>query len=968
MTIYNEDLRPESNDLFKNKLAVALEDLKEKYTKGELQTVEELSNEFSKAIRKFYRDPHTPFFEPVHAVFGTPPSYEDHNDNFGDINRDLTVGFNQLEALEDLLIKNFNFAVSERDKINKLVKKIGSLVGDYVLYSDDPIGNALYVKDSFNDTSKTDLGSNLLTEKQCEILQSEGIVSLPVVRTGAPQSRVPNIKINDSSNGSAGNYQEIGAASHDDIDAILDANPDTWFEYENVVSEITGDTQALRLDLTLYFDAPTIINFIRLNPNNFGTQNPVKILTIDTSYRGNIWTSIKDDIPIADFLGEDEENVFTLASSTSKFAGQGLYTFTPRKVKYVHIVLEQNTPYQIQTSSGYAWRYAIGIRDIHLQALEYEEKGDFISLPFNFAQEVQKVSILASENPVEVSELADVAHQVSPDDGATWYDIQPQERSGLEVPEILNFNNAAIDAIQTDSPVFALRHRMLLERFPNAFKAGASTLRQEIRSGNDLLGIPTFSPLELELTRSPVAGTVTLMNPLWGMRSFATGTDDVVSGKVAAAKHVIGRSTGVNGMRFALPDVVSEYLIDGSLDIDDIVVWVDDETGWSRVGDWSNGSVDTDTKHYTLSRDGILQFGNGDFTSALGRIPAAGSYIGFTLREEQLQFNSSFTCELLFPTDGDQENVKIWRIDQVKEDNTVDLKPGATVHRLPHQNIDDGTLGDDVAISPDTNFDDYKTYIDGSQELVNDGDYSIDYENGIIYSYTPVANTGTVTVTYDYQPKVRIGNTNWEFVHGADRTYRKIKISPDVFSDIPYTGQSITASVRVVDFGVTNITPKSMVFSTPSSLFDSGADPYEVAYVDGVTEFKKEDTEIDFSGYYSIDYKNGIMYVSPDDTTGGTPGTVDFRAMNFQAEYNIARIVDGNEFTVNTETKLVSVSHREAMRVWGKTAIERKQDVLLKAVYDYVYSSRESIEELEPYFSPIVRDVVLKVIPKGLTS
>ena len=191
MTVYNSDLRPESNDLFKSKLAATLTDLKEKYTNGTLQTVEELSNEFSKAVEKFYRDPHTPFFIPTHVVYGTPPRYEDHNKNFGDISRDLTVGFNQLEALEEMLIKNFNFVVSERDKVNKIVKRIGSLVGDYVLYSDDPIGNALYVKDSFSDTSKTDLGSNLLTEKQCEILQSEGIVSLPIVRTGAPQDRIP---------------------------------------------------------------------------------------------------------------------------------------------------------------------------------------------------------------------------------------------------------------------------------------------------------------------------------------------------------------------------------------------------------------------------------------------------------------------------------------------------------------------------------------------------------------------------------------------------------------------------------------------------------------------------------------------------------------------------------------------------------------------------------------------------------
>lgn len=961
--LFNNDLRPIETKLFLSKLSALLERLRVQYQSGQYNTQEEIIAEFSRALDKFYSSARTPFLALRPAEEGEVPSIDDYNDCFEEVGWDLSISFAELETLEKTVLRNFNYMVSERDKLNKLVKQISSKAGDYVLYSEDPLGDVIYFKDSFSDVSKIDLDSSLLSKPQCDISQAEGIVTLPVIREGPPTDKKADVQINAVSNGTAGNYREVGAeAYHDKLADILDGNPYTWFEYERVQTTKEENTEALKLDLTLYFDTPQIINFIKINPNNFGTQIPVSIQAIDTSLDRKTRISIKDDIPIADFLQEDEKDVFSLAPSTSKYAGQGLYTFTPRKVKYVHVLLEQATPCPITTTSGLKWRYAIGVRDIELHALRFQSEGDIVSLPFTSTREIQKVSLLASENPLQVSELADIKHQVSPDDGATWYDIQPQDRIGTEIPEILEFNTNSENAIPTASAVYSLRHRMLFNRNADKFTSGSSTFRQEVKKGADILGVPSLSPLSLNLSRPSVTGTVALMNPLWGARAW--------DGKIATHKHIVGRSTGIAGMRFQLPDNIKELLVSGDLTRDEIVVWIDNDPGWERVGDL-NGEATTAEK-YALSINGELLFGKDSDGAAAGKVPNAGSYIGITFKEEDLALSASspYACELIFPTDGDKENVSIYRTDSTVEGNTLDLKPGALIHRLPHKNIVSPLNPD--AFDPDPG-DAFQVLVTKESDLDLAGEYYVDYENGIIRTITETSSSATTTVTYDYVPKVELSIDQWDFVESADNVYQKIAIKDEGYSNYSCletkgTEDDLTASSRVTSLTYSPVVPRTIVFSKDKPFTGdgvNGAAPVEVAYIDGVQEFDKEDANINLDGYYSVDYKNGIIYVSPDDTFGDDPGTVNYQYTNFQAVYNIARMVDPKEFTVASDGQSVSISEKETLKVWGQKDSDIRHDALLKAQYDYVASTRESIEELEPFFSPICRHIVYKILPKG---
>ena len=993
--MFNKDLRPIDTTVFLNKLSVLLKRLNLQYRDGTFQTQEDIVEEFRKALGEFYENASTPFLKLRPARLGTSPSYIEYNKSFEELGWDLDIAFKELATLEGVVLKNFNYTLSEKDKLNRLVKRINSKVGDYVLYSEDPIGDTIYFKDSFNDVSKIDFGTELLSEKQCNIDVAEGIVTLPVIRSDTPTSKTMKVQINENSgpNGSIGNYQEIGAAPHDDIRDILDNNPDTWFEYERVQRDKSENTNSLVLDITLYFNEPQVINFIRINPNNFGIQTSVEIDQIDTSFNGNLWVSVKDDVPISGYLQEDEEDIFTLAPSTSKYAGQGLYTFTPRKVKYIHFVFRQNTPYPISTPSGERWRYAIGIRDIEVKAIPYEGKGDVISTPFSSPVEIKKVSVLASENPTEVSELADISHQISVDDGATWFDIQPQDRSSTSIPEILNFNTGGEGAINTPAAVFSLRHRMLLSRDSDRFKEGSSTLSAIVEGGSDVLGLPSASPIKLSLTRPPVNGTVRLMNPLWGSRALDGLTIVESLGERWETRqptiHAIGHSTGQPNQEFK--EMLSQEVGSGDVNIweglaaanNEVVIWVDNDPTWARVGAFSGTN-----NQYMITNNGTVIFGD----NIDGNIPSAGALIGFTLKEERLapSGSSPYACDLVLTTDGDKQNVKIYRVDvpivvgdpqAITGPAPVSIRPGAKIIRVPHKNLlpgdptpettlsFTGTTPTGSAIATTDVFTTYVEFQDGTNEFSGGGgEFSVDWFNGIIYIEDGVpADADDWVLGYTYTPWTLLSDDDWDFIMSADRAYNRISIKDTGYAEIEVSGATFTSDVRVVQFvdgddvEVKSIVPGSIVFD--GDPFDSSPDPapYEVPFIDGETEFKREDTEIVIDGYYSVDYRNAILYVAPGNLTAKGV-TVSFKYTHFLACYNIGKFMSEDSYSVDTNTQVVSVSEREILKLWGDREADVSNKRLIKAIYDYVQTTRESIEELEPYFTPIVRDYVLRVL------
>lgn len=889
----NKYLIADKSQLLKTKLEKISTKLQSSLGSKEFQTKEQYMMEAIKALQEFYLDLNEPSLteNDIKLIHEDDlPNPELFNFVWNKVIDDLIVIFTELENVEQLTLANFNFITTEANRLTARLKKVSSLLGDYILYTDNPSKDSIFFKDSFNDLSKIESLSPLLNTDQCEINQTEGIVTLPIEKTQSAIVRVREIPlINPNSNGVVGNNQQIGAKFRGTITDILDGNPDTWFEYENVITSMSDDVEPLILDLTLNLGEEQVINNIRINPNNFGTKTVVKINSIDTSLDGKVYTSIKDDIPIGDFVSEDEENIFTLAPSTSKFAGQGIYTFTPRKVKYVRLVLQQSEPYIISTASGNKLRYAIGLRDIELKNYKYKPIGEIVSVPFELLDEVRKVSIQSNQNPSQLSELASITWQVSPDNGSSWFDIQPQDFPGLSgresTPEVLEFNGPSENTIETDVPVYSLRVKAIIERADPAFEEGSSTLHKNRVNASEPYQIPSNSPYTIDLVNSPIDGTVSLIDPLFGSRG------------IPESPYVVGHA-GNDQRKFRLPFTnlprpVKKVLISANKWKTEPVPaseWMHIEVGgeeWSQAPSGlntyqANYSSANDYRLYTFNpATAELEFGNGINTLSPNEDADITLYFDsekLFLSEEQ----DNHIARLDFSTSNNKDDVVIKRF--AAEESATEIVPRkATILRLRNKNITNYTtlsakLQSMLLTLTGTNGLE-KSFINGRDELVDSFDWSIDVDEGVVFLRTPTPDDSDVSISYKYKEIITLTTDEWDWAD-TDGLKDSISIKESAWKTLDIEDETIATVSGITVFDVANLclVKGSLAFTVTDELDEELTDedatyPFvkEVDYLDGVTELGKQLTKTIetiptlSAGTNYIDLKENVLQGSEDN-------------------------------------------------------------------------------------------------------
>ena len=516
----------------------------------------DIKDMYHTALSLFLESLEGSLLEPAMKIHkGLPADPYDYNVFFNALRQDLDVLFAEIGAVDRLVSASFNALVAEREQVLQKTKEIGNKLGDYLLYSDPKLGAGFFFGDSFSTNSRIERGSSLVEVEECYHNIEEGILLLPL-DGDVEYPKIQSIIINRSSNGTVGhNFDADILPGHEDIEAIGDNEPNTWFEYESIT--VTESAIPLILDLTLTLEKASVINHIHINPVNFGTPSPVKIKTIATSADGIEYLSIKSEVPIRDFMSEDERDIFSLSPSASKYSGQGFYSFLPRKIRFIHVVFEQDVSYIINTSSGFRNRYAIGIRDINILGRRFKTEGSLVSTPFTSEKEVKKLSLWVSENPVYNSSLTTIKHSVSHDDGAKWNQIQPQRQIGFDLPEILNFNNTSSDSFLTAEPVKSLRHKISLTRDPKAFDGEIVLKQRKVRKAETV----SFNPsgkISFQLKEEPVVDSVRLNMPFMG--SFACprrnkGTDIRGLSKSSSLDHLefTADSSSTGTVRFDLP-------------------------------------------------------------------------------------------------------------------------------------------------------------------------------------------------------------------------------------------------------------------------------------------------------------------------------------------------------------------------------------------------------------------------------
>lgn len=829
---------PIESALLSGKLRVLADKLKaasNPYGSSEYQTLEELLQGAYKIISTFYKDLSSPVFKnDKPAIKYTDPDPEDYTEVFEQINMDIEVIFAEFENLESVLLGNFNYMVSRLNRLMGRLKQASSRLGDFYLYSKDTDRRWTFFTDSFANLERIEVNSPLLQLDQLEIHQDEGLLTLPL---DAGKQKLIQISetpvINSNSNGIPGNNYEPGATSQTDIKKILDYNSDTWFEYERVLE--VEDNVPLILDFTVNIGKTEIVNFIRINPNNFGTKTELEVQSIQTSVDGKTYYDIKECILASDLVKTDR---FSLAPSTSKYAGQGVYSFVPRKARFVRFCLRQSTAYPIFNSKGkQLLRYAIGIRDIYLEARPYKESGELISKAFETSDPIRKILLISNQDPEPTysSPFGTIEHFVSPDNGVSWLPIRPRDSDGnsdttQDISELIDFNGVDKNTVATNAPVTSLRYKVKMKRNGQAFATGAldaDSSKARTAIATELYDTPSATPLEFVLQHEPIDGTVTVIDPCLGSRGLAD------------YRYSTRTPQGGDTLKIRLPWRPLQRKL--------VKTWASskwhlDEQIAARIYvdgiEWSQGKISgasTTSKYFQLDHNnGILEFGGETDGSGgtVGKAVPGGALVEVCFDEERLfpSSDTSHLAELEYSVASDSEEVEVYQVDKATV-KTIVLDKGAKVHRLlPNLDSTYSVKFSDIAgcfvseITP---------YVDGSVELTGTGEYSVDYENGIVYSYDRSKPDADTSCTFQYFPRTKLPSDGFSFEEGVDVSH-SISISQAYWkTQSPDYPEAIPASVKYFNLANLSIVEDSLIFAGTgySSVFSK-----EVAFVDGRTE------------------------------------------------------------------------------------------------------------------------------------
>lgn len=847
--------------LFLNKLDRIVEQLQKDRTAIPVQTREAILAEATRLLSVFYTTVDSPGFIFQKVQPGDEPDIELYNQTFQQILDDLVILFTELETLEAVVIENFNLFTTQANRINSRVKKLASQVLDYSLYSKLPIKNSVFLSDTFSDTSKLEIASALLNKAECEVDQAQGIITLPVeAQVDLSINSVPSI--NSNSNGRAGNNEELFVLNKNaEIKVILDNNSDTWFEYERVLRE--DDGVPLVLDFTINLLEEEIINYIRINPNNFGSKIEIEILDIQTSVDGTIYKSIKDEISLGSVGLIDEPNVFILSPSTSKYSGQGVLSFTPRFAKYIKVGVRQGTPYPIQTVSGSQLRYAIGLRDIILSRIKYLPEGELVGATFQVSSEVKKIAIYSKQN-LTSNDLGSIGHDISFDEGSSWNSIQPLDSDGLInianlSAEVLNVNTDDTNSMKTESPATSVKWRTRLKRNELAFTSASSAFAEVVSEITELKAVPLAEPWTMNLNFNALSGSIGLLDLGFGSR----GNEQF--------KYLVGTGIG-SKVEFKLP--FSDLRLDFEKDNDDYAqpinsarVFVNGEewdlvtsfaesistskvfrlnsgpsyfASGARIGgdliiseDSDNGLEGRPFESLPVDLSLYLTFGNG----TTGAAPPANSTIEILLEPERLFFNQNRIAKLDFPTGSDRNTITVFKRGLIVND-VLELAPNAQIHKLPQTNIleDLGITFTDTSI-----FVTKKTFENGllapEGELEAAGDWSVDTERGIVYSFSRTDSDPGI-ISFFYQQQSALSTTDWDW--GDTRPiHQSVQIKESAWKPNSNPGVIIDMGARIINLPHLCLVKGSLKFIGLESLTSTN-NPFlkEVDFIDGNKEIQ----------------------------------------------------------------------------------------------------------------------------------
>lgn len=909
----------ESNSrILDNKLSVILAELNSKLKDSSISEKEELLISFNNTLSKFYKTLANPVLSTDPFRKGVVPNYTALNKKFYEIGQDLDILYKEINSLHGFVTQNYNTLNTLSSAVRAQVRKIASDVGDYKLYANDNLGGAIYFSDTYKNTDKIDYSDRLYKESKCFVDIFSGYASLPLDPAKTVKAQIDQINIGSASNGVAGNNQEIGALRRDRLDSLTDNSPDTWFEYE--VVEKTPTNNSLLLELRFKFDE-AIINNLELSTVNFASKKHPNITRLEISSDGVIYNSIMDEILTSTASAKNDSKIINLNPDPDSLSESRKYYFSPRKISYLKIVFEQSDTYLIRTPSGTSYRKAIGIRDINIGGQAYLSKGELASVSYVANSEVGKVAL--SIDAVDSLGLTKITNYISVNDGQSWQNIQDVAQVSSDSPEILNFNLDTTGSIATDSPVVALRHKVLLERDPQGFSSKGGKILVE-DSKTEFLNISP-STQSIALKEKPIINSLNIFNISYG----SVGGSDLF---------FIPRTDIIERDDLSFVYLPSSPFYKNSIETDQEIVIVKNEI-WARVADISSAGA---TKSYEFDYlNNIIKFGDG----TNGLKPDADISFGIKRERVLIDNNTPKLVETKYNTDEVLSSTKLYRLEAAQTKQGFILRKAGAVHSLGFTDINSIA----VTADPGSVLQNEKPYINGAQELLIAGDYSIDKTNGILYTKTITPSVGDTTISITYNPRKYV--TNISFLDG------KIKLKDEDYISVRRQySNNIVSATNVIDTGFECIEPRSFRFLTLNSFFST-----EVPYKGDGSEFDLPKTPSELQGYYTVDYKNGIIYTY-SAVTGNL--NAEFNNTEYYAEYNIAVEIPREEYTVDLNNSLIVLSDRYVVKNFSNSLARFSSRTLFKASYKFAKEISQNPRELEPFFTPLLKEYRLAVLTK----
>lgn len=358
---------------------------------GDTMDEVEIQQYMDMAYRKYSENGGLPLTELRAAERHHLPFFEEIYQTFEEIVADLGILYREHEIASNFLLDSFNYVHSEKKRMTSRIQGLNSLVGDLNLIAGENTPGNLYFKESFERTEAGETGLLASGVVAAQIASQEGILTLARKDTAnvSLESKINAIQ----GNGDAGTAQiarrvrmenkngveedvfiflnENEAMRNDDADVLLDARPDTIFEYQMVNVPTSFVTQrkgydftwnkskengdALRLKVVVELETPGNINWINVNPYSApNSTSKLKVYSIRTSLDGFEYKGLFEDrnYVINQELNDtpqtyridalfDGKNKFDEA----KFTAQGVWSFPTREARFVEFVFDQEQSY-----------------------------------------------------------------------------------------------------------------------------------------------------------------------------------------------------------------------------------------------------------------------------------------------------------------------------------------------------------------------------------------------------------------------------------------------------------------------------------------------------------------------------------------------------------------------------------------------------------------------------------------------